>query len=195
MLEWAAVSKCPCCTFTTYTFSIYAMGKVSVDIVGPFETATWDCRYIMTLIDYHSKWPEVAFISSITRFWNPHCIVSDNGCQFKSVEFAEFLKARDIQHIHTSVYHPAANGDIKRFHWVLKSCIQSAILSGKPWKSTVKEFLPTYHATPHSATGRSPSKLLCSRKMHTHLNVLPLPITCKDAAMSQKVSLSQKLKT
>jgi len=179
--------------------------KVAVDIVGPFETATWDCRYIMTLIDYHSKWPEVAFTSSITsknvinfltsvfsRFGNPHYIVSDNGCQFKSVEFAAFLKDRDIQHIYTSVYHPAANGAIERFHRVLKSAIQSAILSGKPWKSTVTEFLQTYRATTHSVTGLSPSELLCGRKMRTRLNVLPLPITCKDPDVRQKVSLSQK---
>ncbi len=90
------------------------------------------------------------------------------------------------------MYHPAANGAIERFHRVLKSCIQSAILSGKPWKSTVTEFLQIYRATPHSATGQSPSELLCSKKMRTRLNVLPLPITCKDAAVSQKVSLFQK---
>ncbi len=40
--------------------------KVAVDIVGPFGTATWDCLYMITLIDYHSKCPEGAFTSSIT---------------------------------------------------------------------------------------------------------------------------------
>ncbi len=30
--------------------------KVAVDIVGPFEMATWDCRFMITLIDYNSKW-------------------------------------------------------------------------------------------------------------------------------------------
>lgn len=74
--------------------------KMAIDIVGPFETASWDCRHLMTLIDYHTKWPEVAFTSSITtknvtkflisvfsRFGNP---------QFRSMEFVEFLKHRDI---------------------------------------------------------------------------------------------------
>ncbi|RXN33780.1 meprin A subunit beta-like protein [Labeo rohita] len=27
--------------------------KVAVDVVGPFDTAVWDCRYALTLIDYH----------------------------------------------------------------------------------------------------------------------------------------------
>lgn len=108
------------------------------------------------------------------------------------MEFAAFLKDRDIQHIHTSVYHPTANGAIERFHRALKGSIQSAILSGKPWKSTVTEFLQTYRATSHSVSRQSPSELLCGRKMRTRLNVLPFPIICKDAAVSQKVSLSQK---
>ncbi len=34
--------------------------KIAMDVVGPFESANWDCRYALTLVDYHSKWPEVA---------------------------------------------------------------------------------------------------------------------------------------
>ncbi len=35
--------------------------KLAIDIVGPFETAAWNCRYALTLTDCYSKWPEVAF--------------------------------------------------------------------------------------------------------------------------------------
>ncbi len=31
--------------------------KLGMDIVGAFDTAVWDCKYIITLVDYHSKWP------------------------------------------------------------------------------------------------------------------------------------------
>ncbi len=93
----------------------------------------------------------------------------------------------------TSLYHPAANGAVECFHRVLKSCIQSAVLETKPWKSTVMELLQVYRATPHSATGLSPFELLHGRKMRTHLNVLPPPTTCQDApAILQRVSLKQK---
>ncbi len=95
------------------------------------------------------------------------------------MEFADFLKKRDIQHICTSVYHPAANGAIERFHHVLKSCIQSAIVSGKSWNPTVTQFFQAYRATPHSATGLSPFGLLCVRKMCTCLNIFPPPVTGK----------------
>ncbi|KAL1270910.1 hypothetical protein QQF64_029926 [Cirrhinus molitorella] len=140
--------------------------KVAIDVVGPFDTAVWDCRYALTLIDYHSKWHEVAFTTSITThnvftflasvfsiYGNPHTIVSDNGTQFTSAEFSTFLRERDIRHIRTSLYHPAANGAVEHFHRVLKGCIQSAVLEAKPWKPTFTEFLQVYRATPHSATG------------------------------------------
>ncbi len=69
--------------------------KLGLDVVGPFETATPACRYAITLKDYHSKWPELAFASSaitedvvkflstvFSRHGNPECIVTDNGTQF-----------------------------------------------------------------------------------------------------------------
>ncbi len=74
---------------------------------------------------------------------------------------------------------------------MLKSCIQSAIVSGKPWNPIVTQFLQVYSATPHSATGLSPFELLCGRKMRTCLNILPPPVTGQ-SGVSQKVSLSQK---
>lgn len=90
--------------------------KVGIDIVGPFESANWDCRYAVTLIDYYTKWPEVAFTHSITttavttflstvfaRFGNPTELISDNGTQFTSSEFAEFLAVRDITHRNDNV--------------------------------------------------------------------------------------------
>ncbi len=180
--------------------------KVAIDVVGPFETAVWDCRFTLTLIDYHSKWPEVAFTASITtqnvitflssvfsRYGNPRTIVSDNGPQFTSADFSKFMEKRDLRQISTSLYHPAANGAVECFHRVLKSCIQSVVLETKPWKSTLMEVLQVYRATPHSATGLSPFELLHGKKMQTRLNVLPPPTTRQDApALLQRVSLKQK---
>ena len=62
------------------------------------------------------------------------------------------MKDRDIKHIRTAVYHPAANGAIKRFLRVLRESIQSAILQQKPWKATVTEFLQVYRATTHPSS-------------------------------------------
>lgn len=179
--------------------------KLGIDIVGPFETAKWDCKFAITLTDYYSKWPEVAFASTVTtetvvaflrsvfsRYGNPESLVTDNGPQFTSAAFATFLKDQGVTLIHSSVYHPASNGAIERFNRVFKACIQSAIIQNKPWKTTTTDFLQAYRATPHAMTNASPFELMHGRKMRTKLNVLaPPPATVQDADVRSRVSLRQ----
>lgn len=115
--------------------------KVGLDIVGPFELGTRDCRYAITLVDYYSKWPEIAFTINVTtdavtdflsttfsRFGNPVEFVTDNGVQFTSLTFADFLAIRNIKHVRTSLYFPQANGAVERMNRVLKGCVQTANL-------------------------------------------------------------------
>ncbi|CAI5689948.1 unnamed protein product [Oreochromis niloticus] len=162
--------------------------KLGLDIVGPFDTAIPACRYVITLTDYYSKCPELAFSPSATtddviqflssvfsHHGNPENIVIDNGTQFTSVMFTSFLQSRGISHSRTSVYYPAANGAIERFHRALRTCIQTAIQQSKPWKATVLDWLQVYRATPHATTSLSPYELLYGRKMYIKLDVLPLP--------------------
>lgn len=54
----AAVSPPPMQTFPEGPFQ-----HDVVDIVGPFEHGTYDCRFVT---DYFSKWPEVAFTPNAT---------------------------------------------------------------------------------------------------------------------------------
>ncbi|KAL1279280.1 hypothetical protein QQF64_025953 [Cirrhinus molitorella] len=46
--------------------SRYPWEKVAIDIMGPFDAAPADCRFVVTLVDYYSKWPEIAFVSRPT---------------------------------------------------------------------------------------------------------------------------------
>jgi transposase InsO family protein len=43
-------------------------------------------------------------------------IITDNGSQFVSKEFKQFIKDIEGTHITTSLNHPQANGKIERFH-------------------------------------------------------------------------------
>ncbi|XP_064469135.1 uncharacterized protein K02A2.6-like [Ornithodoros turicata] len=128
--------------------------KVSTDVVGPFEKFPQSCRYMITLIDYHSRWPEMCFSNTVTtstvivflrqifsREGHPVEIMTDNGCQFISHEFRAFLQERGIRHIRSSVYHPQRNGMIERFNKVLKSFVQVAQLENRPIKEAVLEYI------------------------------------------------------
>ncbi|KFD54723.1 hypothetical protein M513_04423, partial [Trichuris suis] len=50
----------------------------------------------------------------------PREIVSENGVQFISNEFKQFLNDHAIRHCRTSLYYPQANGEVERFNRVLK---------------------------------------------------------------------------
>ena len=143
----------------------------------------------MTLIDYHSKWPEVAFSQCVTagvvilflqsvfsREGNPSYIVTDNGPQFLSSAFADFLSARGICHLCSSVYYPNCNGAVERWNRVLKKCILAAEQMQKNWRTAVTDFLQDYCATPHATTGVSPSELLHNGRMKTKLDIFPVKV-------------------
>ncbi len=43
-------------------------------------------------------------------------LISDNGPQYISKDFAEYLKLAGLQHIRTSIAYPQSNGKIERYH-------------------------------------------------------------------------------
>ena len=111
--------------------------KVGIDITGPFNQATWDCHYATTLVTVTTE-VDIQFLATVFGWeGNPSYLVSDNGCQFTSHTFANFLREREIKHLHSSVYYPRANGAIERFNRVLKECLQTAVKMHRPWKQTV----------------------------------------------------------
>ena len=88
---------------------------------------------MLVIVDAHSKWPEVVLMSSSTSqatiralrqlfatYGLPQQLVSDNGPQFSSVEFATFLTRNGVKHIRSSPYHPSTNGLAERFVHTLK---------------------------------------------------------------------------
>lgn len=47
-------------------------------------------------------------------------LISDNGSQFVSKDFKEYLRECDLKHVRTSVNYPQSNGKIERFHRTIK---------------------------------------------------------------------------
>ena len=90
--------------------------RVHVDFVGPF------CgQMFLLLCDAHSKWPEIVEMTSITAnktiqelrkifssYGLPEQVVTDNGPQFTSEEFATFMRNNGVKHIKCAPYthHP-----------------------------------------------------------------------------------------
>ncbi|UYV60122.1 K02A2.6-like, partial [Cordylochernes scorpioides] len=165
--------------------------KVGVDLVGPIAS-----KYILTLIDYYSSFPEAIIINDISsktiisklkeifaRYGFPIEIVSDNGLQFVSKDTEQFFMKSGIKHIRVSPYYPKSNGKIERFHRYLKKQLISVKLQGKDWKEELQCVLMAYRSTPHPSTGKTPALLLFSREIRNKLN----DINDNDSLMDKEV--------
>jgi len=52
-------------------------------------------------------------------------IISDNGPQFISKDFKEFIRISGMTHVRTSPYYPQSNGKLERYHKTIKgTCIR-----------------------------------------------------------------------
>jgi len=52
-------------------------------------------------------------------------IISDNGPQFISKDFKEFIRISGMTHVKTSPYYPQSNGKLERYHKTIKgTCIR-----------------------------------------------------------------------
>jgi transposase InsO family protein len=56
-------------------------------------------------------------------------LITDNGSQFISKDFAEYMRQVGLQHIRTSVAYPQSNGKIERYHRTIhEECLQKKSL-------------------------------------------------------------------
>ncbi|KAG0442714.1 Retrovirus-related Pol polyprotein from transposon 17.6 [Dictyocoela muelleri] len=109
---------------------------ISSDIVGTFKTNLFEIEtqnnefYIITITDIFSRFTKVylleeissksiienAFKKFIKKDMNIEKCITDNGRQYTSSEFNEFLNSKKIKHIKTSPYNPQSNGISERIN-------------------------------------------------------------------------------
>ena len=101
----------------------------------------------------------------------PQQLVSDNGPQFVSDQFAQFLKQNGIKHFRSSPYHPSTNGLSERFIQTLKKSLKANKDEGT-LQQQLARFLLSYRTTPHATTKEKPCVLLMGRSLRTRLDLL-----------------------
>lgn len=83
-------------------------------------------------------------------------IISDNGPQFISKDFKEFIRISGMTHVKTSPYYPQSNGKLERYHKTIKgTCIRVRTpLTLDDAQKLVAEFVEHYNNKRlHSAIG------------------------------------------
>lgn len=74
-------------------------------------------------------------------------IISDNGSQFISKDFASYLKFVGLQHIRTSVAYPQSNGKIERFHRSISEehLRKTPFISIKDMRKKIADYIDFYN--------------------------------------------------
>lgn len=83
-------------------------------------------------------------------------IISDNGSQFISRDFKEFVRISEMTHVRTSPFYPQSNGKLERYHKTIKSeCIRKEVpISEADANRIVERYVSHYNNVRlHSAIG------------------------------------------
>ena len=114
--------------------------------------AHWEIRESMKARDV-----EIVLQRAHEKFPNARPrIISDNGPQYVSREFKEFIRFHGMTHVRTSPFYPQSNGKIERFHGSLKrECIRPKTpVSLEDARAVVGKYIEHYNNHRlHSAIG------------------------------------------
>lgn len=145
---------------------------IHVDIVGPLPISLQDYRYLVTIVDRQTGWPEAFPVKDITaetvakvivegwisRFGCPAKLTTDQGRQFESNVFKELMKCLGIVKTRTTPYHPQCNGLVERWHRSLKAALM-ARLDSKTWVEELPIVLLGLRAAPRTDSGVSAAEM------------------------------------
>lgn len=105
--------------------------KVAADL------CEFDNRVLLVVSDYYSNYIEVARLNNLTsravikefkaifaRFGVPDTLVTDNGPQFSSAEFAVFATTWMFEHKTSSPTYPQSNGKAEKAVQTVKTLVQ-----------------------------------------------------------------------
>ena len=164
--------------------------RIHLDFAGPFQG-----HMFLVLVDAESKWIDVipmttttakATITKLLAVFSvhglPERVMTDNGPQFTSLEFKEFLQRNGVVHIQVAPYHPSSNGLAERAVQTFKQAMRRD--SSGTMEERLYRFLAMYRLTPHTTTGQAPAEALMGRHPRTRLDLLH-PDTAKRVQQKQ----------
>ncbi|KYQ53886.1 Uncharacterized protein K02A2.6 [Trachymyrmex zeteki] len=110
------------------------------------------------------------------RFGLPSQIITDNGAQFTSKEFAIFCTKNKIKHSTSPAFHPSTNRAAENLVKTFKLSLAKAMKDRKNQSTSVNtlisRFLFAYRTIAHSVTDETPGKLMFNRNIRTLLDCI-----------------------
>jgi transposase InsO family protein len=135
-----------------------------------------DGKKFLVVTDYYSRYIELCHMRSTTtmdvinklknifaRWGIPSILVTDNGPQYGSQQFRDFVRQYCFEHVTSSPRYPQANGAAEAAVKIAKRMLV---------QEDVNLALMTYRNTPLEATGLSPNELMLQRRVRDRLPIL-----------------------
>jgi transposase InsO family protein len=182
------INSCPLCQLNSSNTGIYAPRPINplppvalpferwgMDFVGPLPTTNKSNRYIITAIDYATRWVVAAAVKDMTEetvkqflytdimvnYGAPYELLTDRGKYFLSEGIVAFEQEHGISHMATAPYHPQTNGMVERMHAMLGQCLTTLTLdSPKRWDEYLNQTIFALRTRTHAVTKFSPFFLL-----------------------------------
>ena len=165
--------------------------KIVIDLVMECETSTSGNKYILTIIEHLTGWPEAFPIPDksvdtiVSTFINqylhvhmcPRYILSNNGTEFKNTLMDQVPKQLGIERIFSAPYHPHSNGKLEVFQKYLKPTLKKLCEKDPSnWDKYINQVLASYRVTPNLATAETPFLLVYGRDPYLPLHQLLEPM-------------------
>ena len=146
----------------------YAFQEIAMDFA---ETRGYN--FLIT-VDCKTDWPDIFILNKKTdsltlinkckeifrRTAIPNIVWSDNGLQFRSQKFQEFLKDWGILHLTRSPWYPQSNRKAEATVKLMKKIIQSSMKNSQIDEDKLLTALLQYRNTPNKRDGFSPAQKL-----------------------------------
>ena len=154
-------------------------GRVAIDITGKHPRSRNAYEYILTVMDYFTKWTEAYLIrdhkattvarvlleNCFTRLGIPEEIISDQGPEFEGELFTELCRSFNIDKLRTSPYRPSTNGMVERYHRTLNQMLGKVVSdTQRDWDLHVPAAAAAYRASKHVVTGFTQKFMMLRRE-------------------------------
>lgn len=150
--------------------------SVHMDFWGPIRDHNGADRYILSMIDYGTRWAEAILMETkhakaiaeefmknwCCRYGIPSKIVTDQDKSFMDKSLQELLMKLGCRPLHSTVYHPEGNAPVETFHRNLRKGLASlrSTCSSLSLDEEVQMVMFAYRTGINTATANTPSYML-----------------------------------
>ena len=161
--------------------------RIAIDIIGPISPPSIEGhKYVLTVIDYGTKFPEAiplrnidtisvaeSLVNVFSRVGIPREVLSDRGAQFTSALMGEINRLLGIKPLFTTPYHAQANGACERMNGIIKSVLKKLCHDHpRDWNRYLPSTLFAIREIPNDSLKFSPFELLYGRRVRGPLTLL-----------------------